>query len=68
MLLSHKNMFEGQGSTTVKKSLFTTCLLLLVIVPCRKATNSADPDARHSTTDSVQLVDRIRTHDMSPNH
>ena len=36
--------------------LFTTCLLLLVI-PCRKAINSAAPDARESATDSAQLVD-----------
>ena len=40
--------------------LFTVCLLLLV-VPCRKATNSAGSDARQFGTDSVQLVDQIRT-------
>ena len=38
--------------------LFTTRLLLLVI-PCRKATNSAGPGARQSATDSAQLVDQI---------
>ena len=40
--------------------LFTTRLLLLVI-PCRKATNSAGTGARQSATDSAQLVDQIRT-------
>ena len=40
--------------------LFTTRLLLLVI-SCRKATNSASPGARQSVTDSAQLVDQIRT-------
>ena len=40
--------------------LFITRLLLLVI-PCRKATNSAGPGARQSATDSAQLVDHIRT-------
>ena len=40
--------------------LFTTHLLLLVI-PCRKATNSAGTGARQSATDSAQLVDQIRT-------
>ena len=42
------------------KLLFTAHLLLLVI-PCRKATNSAGPDARLSATDSAQHVDQIRT-------
>ena len=36
--------------------LFTTHLLLLVI-PCRKALNSAGPGARQSATDSAQLVE-----------
>ena len=40
--------------------LFTTRLLLLVI-SCRETTNSASPGARQSVTDSVQLVDQIRT-------
>ena len=40
--------------------LFTTRLLLLVI-PHRKATNSAGTGARQSATDSDQLVDQIRT-------
>ena len=40
--------------------LFTTLLLLLVI-PCSKATNSAGTGARQSATDSAQLVDQIRT-------
>ena len=40
--------------------LFTTSLLLLVI-PCRKATNSAGPGVRQSATDSTQHVDQIRT-------
>ena len=40
--------------------LFTTCLLPLVI-PYRKATNSAGPGARQSTTDSVHHIDQIRT-------
>ena len=40
--------------------LFTTCLLLLVI-PYRKATNSAGPGARQSTTVTVHHVDQIRT-------
>ena len=40
--------------------LFTT-LLLLLIIPCRKATNSAGPGARESTTVSAQHVDQIRT-------
>ena len=40
--------------------LFTTRLLLLVI-PRRKATNSAGTGARQSATDSAQLVDQIRT-------
>ena len=44
--------------------LFTTHLLLLVI-PCRKATNSAGTGARQSATDSAQLVDQLY---MSPNH
>ena len=39
--------------------LFTTRLLLLV-TPCRKATNSAGTGARQSATDSAQLVDQIR--------
>ena len=43
-----------------KVILFITQLLLLVI-PFRKATNSAGPGARQSTTDSAQLVDQIRT-------
>ena len=34
--------------------LFNTCLLL--IIPCRKATNSAGPGARQSATDSAQHV------------
>ena len=40
--------------------LFTTGLVLLVI-PCRKATNSAGTCARQSATNSAQLVDQIRT-------
>ena len=40
--------------------LFNTTLLLLVI-PCSKAINSARPGARQSTTDSVVHVDQIRT-------
>ena len=40
--------------------LFTTGLLLLVI-PCRKATNSAGTGTKQSGTDSAQLVDQIRT-------
>ena len=48
---------------TSKIFLFTTHLLLLVI-PCRKATNSAGSGARQSATDSTQLVDQLRT--MSP--
>ena len=40
--------------------LFTTLLLLLVI-PCRKATNSAGTGARQSATDSAQFVDQIRS-------
>ena len=41
--------------------LFTTHLLLLVI-PCRKATNSAGTaGAKQSATDSAQLVDHTRT-------
>ena len=40
--------------------MFTTRLLLLVI-PCRKATNSAGTGARHYATDSARLVDQIRT-------
>ena len=40
--------------------LFTAGLLLLVI-PRRKATNSAGTGARQSATDSAQLVDQIRT-------
>ena len=43
--------------------MFTTHLLLLVI-PSRKATNSAGTGARQSATDSAQLVDLY----MSPNH
>ena len=43
-----------------KNFLFTTRLLLLVI-PFRKATNSAGPGARQSATVSAQLVDQIRT-------
>ena len=39
-----------------KMFLFTTHLLLLVI-PFRKATNSAGPGARQSATHSVQHVD-----------
>ena len=39
--------------------LFSTRLLL--VIPCRKATNSAGPGARQSTTDSAQHVDQIRT-------
>ena len=42
--------------------LFTT---LLLVIPCRKATNSAGPGARQSATDSAQLVDQIY---MSQNH
>ena len=40
--------------------LFTTRLLLLVI-PSRKATNSAGTGARQSASESAQLVDQIRT-------
>ena len=40
--------------------LFTTRLLLIVI-PCRKATNSSGPGARQHDTDSAQFVDWIRT-------
>ena len=40
--------------------LFTTLLLLLVI-PCRKVTNSAGTGARQSATDSAQFVDQITT-------
>ena len=40
--------------------LFTTRLLLLVI-PCRKATNSAGTGARQSASESAQLVDQIIT-------
>ena len=40
--------------------LFTTRLLLLVI-PSRKATNSAGPGAKQSATDSAQLADEIKT-------
>ena len=43
-----------------KRFLFSTHLLLLVI-PFRKATNSAGPGARLSTSDSAQLVDQIIT-------
>ena len=43
--------------------VFTTGLLLLVN-PCRKATNSAGPSARQSTTGSAQHVAVY----MSPNH
>ena len=39
--------------------LFTTHLLLLVI-SCRKATNSAGTGAKQSATDSAQLVDHTR--------
>ena len=48
--------------------LFTNGLLLLVIL-CRKATNSAGPGARQSTTDSGlhQHVHQIVLY-MSPNH
>ena len=46
--------------------LFTTCLLLLII-PCRKATNSAGTGASQSATDSAQLVDHIKLY-MSPTH
>ena len=44
--------------------LFTTRLLLLVI-PCRKAINSAGTSARQSASESAQLVDQLY---MSPNH
>ena len=40
--------------------LFTT-LLLLFVIPCRKATNSAGTGARQSASESAQLVDQIRT-------
>ena len=43
--------------------LFTTRLLLLVI-PCRKATNSAGTGARQSASESAQLEELY----MSPNH
>ena len=42
------------------KIVFFTTSLLLLYIPCRKATNSAGPGARQSTTDSAQLVDQIR--------
>ena len=35
--------------------------MLLLIIPCRKATNSAGPGTRQCATDSVQHVDQIRT-------
>ena len=40
--------------------LFTTLLLLLVIL-CKKATNSAGTGARQSASESAQLVDQITT-------
>ena len=40
--------------------LFTT-LLLLFVIPCRKATNSGGTGARQSASESAQLVDQIRT-------
>ena len=40
--------------------MFTTRLLLLVI-PCTKATNSASPGARQSATVFAQHVDQIRS-------
>ena len=39
--------------------LFTT--LLLLVIPCRKATHSAGPGAREYAADSAQLVDQLRT-------
>ena len=39
--------------------LFTTGLLL--VIPCSRATNSACPGVRQSTTDSAQHVYQIRT-------
>ena len=48
-----------------KMFLFTTHLLLLV--PLRKATNSAGHDVRQSATDSAQHLDQIRTlYDSKP--
>ena len=35
--------------------------LLLLVIPCRKITNSAGPGARLSATLSFQHVDQIRT-------
>ena len=43
------------------KILLLTTRLLLLVISCRKATNSASPGARESVTDSAQLVDVIRT-------
>ena len=40
---------------------FLTTHLLLLVIPCRKATDSAGAGARQSVTDSVQLVDLITT-------
>ena len=44
-----------------RKIFFFTTRLLLLVIPCRKATNSAGTGARQSATDSAQLVDQIRT-------
>ena len=43
------------------KIFLSTTRLLLLVIPCRKATNSAGTGARQSATDSTQLVDQIRT-------
>ena len=48
--------------TRVKYSLEDdTTTLLLLVIPCTKATNSARPGARQSTADSVVHVDQITT-------
>ena len=41
--------------------IFLLTSLLFLVIPCRKATNSAGSGARQSATDSAQLVDQIRT-------
>ena len=50
---------------TLDKNPSKIFLLLLLVIPCRKATNSAGPGVL--LHDSAQLVDQIRTLN-SPNH
>ena len=50
--------------TKFQVRFFCSPVLLLLVIPCRKATNSAGPGARQSSTDSAQHVARSDKNSM----